>query len=245
MWALQTQVENINSDNGQQLLEELQQLQEDIDSEVASRKSEDEKLQGAITEEITNRTNADNNLQNLIGGETSTRANQFSILQEALNSEVSSRISQDSSIQEKLDAEILARTNQDETLQSAISSEAESRQSADDNLQAQIDVLQVAGSGLSVSAENKSGGYCKLSNGLIFQWGTYVLDQYNAGTKNITLPTPFSTTTYGVVSSHYTGTISNDYINSFKITARTKTYFTVKKHFGEMSEQALWIAIGY
>ena len=97
---------------------------------------------------------------------------------------------------------------------------------------------------LKVTGEN-TASYCKLSNGLIFQWGSAVLDQNNNATKNIVLQTPFANSSYGVVASHGTGNISNDYLNSFKITARSKTYFTVKKHFSESSEYIWWIAIGY
>lgn len=93
--------------------------------------------------------------------------------------------------------------------------------------------------------EESTTAYCKLSNGLILQWGSAVLDQNNGTTKNIALKTPFANSSYGIVASHGTGTINNDYINSFKITARTKTYFTVQKHFSESNEYIWWVAIGF
>lgn len=97
---------------------------------------------------------------------------------------------------------------------------------------------------LQVSSSNYNSGFMKLSNGFIIQWGVYSLDQANNATKNITFPTPFSTTNYGIVTSHYQGNVSNDYINSFKITARATTYFTVKKNMSENSEKAIYIAVG-
>lgn len=95
-----------------------------------------------------------------------------------------------------------------------------------------------------VASSFGENGYIKYNSGVIIQWGVYVLDQGNGRDKNIVFPTPFSSTNYGVVTSHYQGTISNDYINSFKIVDKASTYFTVRKHFSESGEKALYIAVG-
>lgn len=137
-------------------------------------------------------------------------------------------------------------TTQISATQTSISNETSTRIAAIADLQKQIDSLEVGGGGsLSVAAESKSAGYCKFSNGLILQWGVVKLDSSSGSAKNVNFACAFTTTSYGIVCSHMNGSVSNDWLNSFKIIFRGKTYFSVTKYFSEGSEYGSWIAIGY
>ena len=81
-------------------------------------------------------------------------------------------------------------------------------------------------------------GYCKLSNGLIIQWG-----QISAfsGTATITLPIPFSSTNYQPVACALAG---GDYDANWDVRNYTTTSFQINQP-SSGKKQMSWIAIGF
>lgn len=97
------------------------------------------------------------------------------------------------------------------------------------------EALRELGSGKSAN------GYCKLSNGLIVQWGSLSI---SASTSVVvTLPTPFSSTNYMALSSMYSNS-SSDSSKNWQTSTLTTTSF--KAHNGQGGTCKFgWLAIGF
>lgn len=81
--------------------------------------------------------------------------------------------------------------------------------------------------------QKQQNGYIKFENGLIIQWGR-IPEVTNTG-KQVTFPTPFTATTYGISGNNPTITYGNLQLNSFEAT-RTSSGTTTGVR---------WIAVGY
>lgn len=131
----------------------IEQLREDLNTEITNREDADQVLQNQITTSVTN-------LQEQINAEAQTRADADSNLQTQItegitnlqaqiNAEAETRANADNNLQEQLKAENDARANADANLQNQITTnvnnlqqqinnEAEARNNAVENLQEQI-----------------------------------------------------------------------------------------------------------
>ena len=85
---------------------------------------------------------------------------------------------------------------------------------------------------------SSKSGYCKLSNGLIIQWGQ---TGSFSGTTTVTLPTPFSTTDYRPLAC---GVASGDYDANWDVRNYTTTTFQINQPSSGKKIIA-WHAIGY
>ena len=98
-----------------------------------------------------------------------------------------------------------------------------------------------------ITSENKfaSIGYCKLSNGLIIQWGN-VSGMGNGTSKTATLPTAFTANNYSVAGSadYYQG--AGDKGSTWRTYDYSTTSFKIQSKFEQSSGHIIWwIAIGY
>lgn len=91
----------------------------------------------------------------------------------------------------------------------------------------------------TVNKSKGSNGYFKLGNGLIIQWGR----QGGSGTsRNVTLPTAFTSTNYKAVVSPFNGSPSS---TTWSIYNQTTTGFDIHVSGSGSGMDANWIAIGY
>lgn len=118
----------------------IQQLTDDLNTEIQEREGEDLLLQSNITTEAAIRAAADLNLQSNINIEISAREVAYNTLEDAFLSEESSRAAQDITLQTNINAESLARTNADTTLQANLTTETIARVNTDEVLQTAIDL---------------------------------------------------------------------------------------------------------
>lgn len=89
---------------------------------------------------------------------------------------------------------------------------------------------------------NKSrGGYYKLNNGMIIQWG--YLAAYTADGKTINFNIPFSDTNYTVLANNM-NTAATDFY-ALQVQNLSTTQFRVFTTYTSSRKAVTWIAIGY
>ena len=90
-------------------------------------------------------------------------------------------------------------------------------------------------------------GWCKLPNGLIFQWGLGLAS--NDAETPLTFPLVFPQTCFGVVMTDYTSAVTPTGVECFGVTAITKTGFVglcIRVSSATLGPQhGFWFAIGY
>lgn len=116
----------------------IEQLREDLNTEISNREDADQVLQNQILEEVENRVKADEVLQNQILEEVQNRVNADNVLQEQILAEVENRVKADEVLQNQILAEVDDRKNADDVLQNQILEEVNARKNADEVLQNQI-----------------------------------------------------------------------------------------------------------
>lgn len=85
--------------------------------------------------------------------------------------------------------------------------------------------------------------WIKLHSGIIIQWGLNL--RLSNRPQTITLPTPFSSTNYIVITQMTIGsTITNDYCNGNKINSKKTSNFIVERSYTENNQYIDWFAIG-
>lgn len=98
---------------------------------------------------------------------------------------------------------------------------------------------------ISATTSKGANGYCKLSNGIIIQWGK-VTSMGNNTDKQVTLPTAFSNSNYCVAGSTDYRQYSGDKASSWRAYDYNTSYFKIQSEFEQSSDNTIrWIAIGY
>lgn len=116
----------------------IEQLREDLNTEITNREDADQVLQNQILEEVDNRVKADEVLQNQILAEVDNRVKADEELQKQILAEVDNRVKADDVLQNQILTEVDARKNADDVLQNQILEEVKNRENADNTLQEQI-----------------------------------------------------------------------------------------------------------
>lgn len=116
----------------------IEQLREDLNTEITNREDADQVLQNQILEEVDNRVKADEVLQNQILAEVDNRVKADEVLQNQILAEVDNRVNADNVLQNQILTEVDARKNADDVLQNQILEEVKNRENADNTLQEQI-----------------------------------------------------------------------------------------------------------
>lgn len=97
----------------------------------------------------------------------------------------------------------------------------------------------------SVKRNNVPSGYCKFPDGLIIQWGS-VSGMGDHTQKTVTLPTPFSTTNYGVSGATNAVQYAGDKQWCWFVSSQNTANFVIESKFENRANQVIWwIAIGY
>ena len=111
----------LKNDNGTNLTE-LDNLIDNLDTEIQNRISADNVLQSNINKEISDRISADETLQNNIDSESQARTNADNELSSNLDTEIQNRISADNVLQSNINSEAQTRSSADDALSQRVSS---------------------------------------------------------------------------------------------------------------------------
>ena len=111
----------LKNDNGTNLTE-LDNLIDNLDTEIQNRISADNALQSNINKEISDRISADETLQNNIDSESQARTNADDELSSNLDTEIQNRISADNALQSNINSEAQTRSSADDALSQRVSS---------------------------------------------------------------------------------------------------------------------------
>lgn len=106
-------------------------------------------------------------------------------------------------------------------------------------------ITNISDSSKLSSTQRLSGGsgYCRLSNGLLIQWG-WVDGMGNGTTRKVTLPTAYTTGYIVVGSSGYEQTRGDKGSTWRAYDTTNLTWFTLQSHFEQWSASIMWLAIG-
>lgn len=113
-------------------------------------------------------------------------------------------------------------------------------------LQTQINSVKTTANGkISATQSKGSNGYCKLSNGIIIQWGRQG-SMGNGTSKTITFPTAFSSANYSIsgATSYVQG--AGDKRSSWYVNGFSSSKFVLNSRFEQSSSNTIyWCAVGY